>query len=256
MSYERMEETVYEQFRRLEEHHFWFIGRRRIFLRLLDRVVVRGRRDLEILEIGCGAGGFLGPLARHGRVTGMDIAHDWMRFCAERGYRRLLTASGYALPYRDENLDLICLFDTLEHIPDDQQVLHECRRVLRPGGHLFISVPAYQWLYSRNDKLSHHQRRYTRRGLTAKLLRARLTPVKATYFNAFLFPLILPVLLIKKAKERLLVPPEDQTTNLTHEFIAPVNLAFTTIFAGERLLLDKIDFPFGHSLVGIARRPA
>lgn len=251
---ELMEETVYRQFYELEERHFWFIGRRRIFFDLLERLVVRGRTRLKILEIGCGAGGFLGPLGRFGTVIGMDIAHDWMKVCRRRGHRDLVTASGYRLPLRDGSMDLVGLFDTLEHIPEERKVLEETRRVLAPGGHVVISVPAYQWLYSRNDLISHHQRRYTRGRLLDRLREAGLVPVKTTYINAFLFPLILPVLLIKKFKERFFVPLDDQTTNLTHQFSAPVNAAFAALFSAERHFLAAIDFPFGHSLLAFARR--
>ena len=251
---ELMEETVYEQFYKLEEAHFWFLGRRRIFFKLLDTFVFKNQKGLKILEIGCGTGGFLSRLKERGYVVGLDIAHKWMKVCRERGFNELITASGYSLPFRNETMDLVCLFDTLEHIPDDVKVLEESRRVLKKGGYIFISVPAYQWLYSLNDKISHHQRRYTRGELVGKLRKAGLEPIKSTYINAFLFPMILPVILIKKIKERFFLPPGDQTTNLTHQFPGPINFVFATIFSSERFLLDKISFPFGHSLVAIGKK--
>ncbi len=254
MKNELMEETVYQQFYTLEEEHFWFIGRRNIFFRLLERFVFKGRNDLHILEIGCGTGGFLERLGKKGHVIGLDIAHHWMKVCQDRGFKDLVTASGYNLPFRDDTMDLVCLFDTLEHIPDDRKVLVESRRVLKKGGHVFISVPAYQWLYSLNDKVSHHQRRYTKGELLEKMVSAGLSPVKSTYINTFLFPMILPVIMIKKVKEKYFLNPGDQTTNLTHRFPEPINSVFATIFSSEGLFLDKISFPFGHSLVAIGKK--
>lgn len=249
-----MEATVYEQFAKLEENHFWFQGRRNIFFDLLDRAV-GDRRDLDILEIGCGAGGMLGPLSRYGEVTGMDIAHDYMQYCQSRGYRRVVTGSGYELPFADASFDLVALFDVIEHIPDDRRVLAEARRVLRPGGHVFLSVPAYGFLYSQNDRVAHHLRRYTAKGLRAVIDSAGLRAQKLSYFNTFLFPLILPAIMVLKAKERFVGLPDGQT-NLSHQFAGPVNSAFGAIMRSEKFLLRHIEFPFGHSLLAMASKAA
>jgi SAM-dependent methyltransferase len=186
-----MEATVYEQFAELERDHFWFIGRRRVFFDQLDRLLA-GAPPLNILEVGCGAGGMLGPLAKYGTVTGLDVSKEYVAFCRSRGHERVLAGSGYELPFRDASFDLIAAFDTIEHIPDDERVLGEFRRVLKPGGKLFLSVPAYQFLYSQNDRVAHHQRRYTRGMLARRLHTAGFAVQKASYFNTFLFPLILP----------------------------------------------------------------
>ena len=89
-----MEAHVYDQFADLEESHFWFTSRRQIFFDLLNQSLAResngnghDRADqMEILEIGCGAGGMLEPLGRYGRVTGLDYSQDAMRYCRSRGF--------------------------------------------------------------------------------------------------------------------------------------------------------------------------
>ena len=144
-----MELSVYEQFAQLEEGHFWFQGRRTIFFDMIEQVMRREAEtsDRRILEVGCGAGGMLGPLGRYGKVTGIDISHEYMQFCASRGHDSVVTGSGYDLPFRDDSFDMVALFDVIEHIEDDVRVLSEVQRVLKPGGRVFISVPAYQFLY-------------------------------------------------------------------------------------------------------------
>ena len=107
-----MEATVYEQFAELEENHFWFRGRRRIFFELIAQHLPAGQENVdgharEILEIGCGAGGMLGPLAEYGRVTGMDISKDYIQFCRSRGFDRVLTGSGYELPFPDDTFNVV-----------------------------------------------------------------------------------------------------------------------------------------------------
>ena len=248
-----MELSVYEQFAQLEENHFWFKGRRTIFFDLIGRTLTKRSEapDRQILEIGCGAGGMLGPLSNYGHVTGIDISHEYMQFCKQRGHDRVVTGSGYELPFQDNSFDMVALFDVIEHIPDDQRVLEEVRRVLKPGGQVFISVPAYQFMFSQNDRVAHHLRRYTAGQLNAVLAKAGLHSKKTTYFNTFLFPLILPAVMVLKLKEKLFGLPEG-LTNLSHEFQEPVNGIFGWIMGSERWLLRHIEFPFGHSLIAMA----
>lgn len=251
-----MEAHVYDQFADLEESHFWFAGRRRIFFDLLNKSLTKKGRDLnglEILEIGCGAGGMLEPLRQYGRVTGLDYSADSMRYCRSRGFTRVVTGLGSELPFPDESFDLVALFDVIEHIPDDRQVLAEVKRVLKPDGVVFISVPAYQFLYSQNDRVVHHLRRYTASGLRGVIGAAGLQAEKVTYFNTFLFPLILAAIGVLKVKESLFGLPDGET-NLHHQFAGPVNGLFGAIMSSERLLLRNMEFPFGHSLIGMAHR--
>ncbi len=255
-----MELSVYEQFAKLEEDHFWFQGRRTIFFDLIERSFgesgssPNGRQaERQILEVGCGAGGMLGPLGRFGNVTGIDISHDYIQFCANRGHRRVVTGSGYELPFQDNSFDMVALFDVIEHIEDDIRVLGEVRRVLKPGGRVFLSVPAYQFLFSQNDRVAHHLRRYTAGRLDSTLRCAGLKSSKLTYFNTFLFPLILPAVLVLKLKEKLFGLPKG-LTNLSHQFKEPVNSIFAWIMGTERWLLRHIDLPFGHSLIAMGSR--
>jgi SAM-dependent methyltransferase len=246
-----MQETAYRQFIELEESHFWFIGRRRLFFHLLDRELAE-RPPLRVLDVGCGAGGMLGPLSRYGEVTGVELSPELVEFCRSRGFERVVAGSAYDLPVAAGSMDLVALFDTIEHIPDDVRALEQCRDALAPRGLLFLSVPAYQFLYANNDKVVDHQRRYTARGLRRKLTSAGFTPIKVTYFNTLLFPIILPAVLAKKIKERWTSP--DDTTNLSHPIPPILNRMLTGLMSSERHLLSRVNLPFGHSIIAMARR--
>jgi 2-polyprenyl-3-methyl-5-hydroxy-6-metoxy-1,4-benzoquinol methylase len=245
-----VEERANRQFVELEQTHFWLVSRRRIFMDLLDRELAV-RTGLRVIDVGCGAGGMLGPLSRYGAVKGLDTSAELVEFCRTRGFADVAVASAYALPVEAESADLITLFDIIEHVPDDERVLRECRRVLSPGGLVFISVPAYQLLYANNDRVAHHQRRYTGRQLRRKLLATGFVPVRVTYFNTLLFPAILPTVLAKKVIERMSDPGD--TTNLSHQLPPLLNRALTAIMSGERHLLSWVSFPFGHSIIAMAR---
>jgi len=248
-----MDPVAYRQFSDLEEDHFWFRGRRRIFFKLLDQQLPE-KRDLEILEIGCGAGGLLKRLARYGKPKGVELSKELSIVARERSGRPTICGNAYSLPLPDQSQDLVCLFDTIEHIPDENRALAEIHRVLRPGGIVFFSVPAYQFLYANNDKVAKHCRRYTRGRLKKLVTSAGFKPRRMTYFNTFLFPLILPIVLFKKAQEKLFGLGNEKHTNLSYKLPKFANEALTLIMSSERHLLRYLSFPLGHSLIGIFER--
>ena len=244
-----MDAEAYRQFVELEDRHWWFAGRRAIFAALLEREL-GNRRDLRILDAGCGAGGMLGLLSRFGAVRGIDTSEAMVAVCRERGFADVAVRSA-TLPLGGP-YDLVTLFDTIEHVDADELVLQRCREALVPGGLVIVTVPAYQFLYANNDRVVHHRRRYTARALRRKLVEAGLEPVHVTYFNAALFPVILPVVLLKKLHERLVDPGER--TNLTHVPPGPLNRLLAAIMSAERHLVTRGELPFGHSLAALARR--
>ena len=260
-----MDRAAFKLFATLEADHWWFRGRRELYLPLLRHVLEQdagGAPDTQgpdtqsrVLDVGCGVGGFLAPLASFGDVSGCELDEASVGFCRELGRDNTFVAASDQLPVPDGSQDLISLFDVLEHTPDDGPVLTEVLRALRPGGHVVVSVPAYQFLYANNDRVAHHFRRYTRGDLVTRLTAAGLEVRKATYVNVVLGAVIIPIVLLQKLKETLFPVQQDDTTNLSWRVPRPVNAALARIFAGERHLLRHVNAPFGHSLFAVARRP-
>ncbi len=141
-----------------EDKHWWFATRTRAILAYLDRYLGPGR-GRRVLDVGCGAGNMAHHLRHYGTVVGMDNNPRPLAVARERGVE---VHEGVAddLPFEDEGFDLVALLDTLEHVPNEGRALDECRRVLRPGGKLLITVPAFMFLWSHNDVINLHQRRY------------------------------------------------------------------------------------------------
>ena len=247
-----MDEIANKQFLELEKQHWWFRGRRRIFFHVLDKAM-GSSTDRQVLDVGCGTGGMMEALQRYGTTWGVDFSEEMVRQCLARGFTNVVAASATELPLQNESFDLVTFFDCLEHIDDDQAALSETRRVLRPGGLLFASVPAYQFLYAQNDRLAHHKRRYTMSSLRAKLQRSGFQIIHGSYFNFWLFPIILPAVLMIKLKERVFTG-DGTTTNLSYPLPSWMHGCLAAIFSSERRLVSRWSAPVGHSLFLLASK--
>lgn len=242
-----MEESFYPKYFALEGRHWWFVGRRAIFLRLLE-ARAPAARPLEVLDFGCGTGAFLDHLERFGRVSAVDGDRNAVRFCHQRGRSEVRHLEpGAPLPFADDAFDLITTLDVIEHIEDDVAALRELRRVLRPGGRLLVAVPAFPLLWGDQDEISHHFRRYTARTLRRSLTAAGFAVEHASYFNSLLFPAIAAVRLARRA---LRSPRSDKT-----DFdVGPrrVNRLLARLFSAEAPVVAGPGLPLGVSLLALA----
>ena len=130
-----MEPSEYRAIYTVEDRHWWYAGMARISRTLLT-AAYPDRRDLRILDAGCGTGGALDFLAHFGAVTGSDISPLALAYSRARGHAALNQASVTALPYAAASFDLVTSFDVLYHraVGDPRLALGEFRRVLSPGG--------------------------------------------------------------------------------------------------------------------------
>lgn len=174
--------------RRVEERHWWFVGRRAVVAEMLRRL--RLPADARVLDAGCGTGRNLAEYRSLGWAIGVDASPDALaRAALDRG-GAVAAASVEALPFRRGVFDLVCATDVVEHLLDDVAALDGMRRVTAPGGHLLLTVPAYQALWSASDVQLHHQRRYTARAISRAVEAAGWRVACTTYFNSILLPAI------------------------------------------------------------------
>ena len=235
----------------LEDSHWWFVGRRAILLNELDRHMAAGADDRRVLDLGCGTGTMLRHLGRYGVAEGLETDEAMVLACRDRGLDRVRLAHPPPLPYESESFDLITLLDVLEHIEDDQGVLDEVARTLRPGGTLMLTVPAYRLLWSGQDVASQHKRRYRAKQLRRRIEDAGLEISRLTYFNTLLFPPAAAIRLLGRVLRRDTRSSDDcETTNPRR-----LNELLARLFASEARLLDRRDLPFGLSILCIAVKP-
>ncbi|HVI90879.1 MAG TPA: class I SAM-dependent methyltransferase [Dongiaceae bacterium] len=235
-----MEADAYREMAATEDEHWWFVARRQILGHLIGRLHLP--RTARILEIGAGTGGNLAMLSRYGSVDGIEHDPEARRLAAQKSPIPLLEGSlPDRLPVGRGTYDLICMFDVLEHIADDQAALAAIRHVMKPGGRLILTVPAYRWLWSAHDIQLHHFRRYTAASLRDVASRAGFRCTRVSYFNSFLMPLVIIGRLVDQIRSSRAVIGTAIPSR-------PINTLFRHVFASERFLLPYISFPVGVSL--------
>ncbi|HEV2033372.1 MAG TPA: methyltransferase domain-containing protein [Candidatus Dormibacteraeota bacterium] len=236
----------------MEDVHWWFVGRRRILLTILNRYIGAGTQGgRRILDVGCGTGTMLIYLARFGNAQGVDIDEEAIEYCHARGLTQVSQSAADSLPFSNDTFELVTVLDVIEHIDDDVGVLREVRRVLRPGGRLLVTVPAYMFLWGRQDRVNLHKRRYVAPELRKRLQSAGFEVERLTYLNAFMFPAIAAIRLIS----RLLPAPAENTSDFAFPAPRPLNAVLSAVFGSERYILSRLNIPFGVSIMALARKP-
>lgn len=245
-----MDLHTYEILFRIEENHWWHAARRNI---VIDWIVQRydSRTDLAVLDAGCGTGLLLQQIAHFGRVEGVDISDEALDFCRKRGLTNVRKADVTNLPFEDQSFDFITALDVIEHLDDDVQALREWRRVLKPGGRVFIFVPAHRWLWSLQDEISHHRRRYTKATLRRTIADSGLGIDRMSYVSTLMFPVIFVGR--QWLKIRLKFSEVDSENNLHPAWS---NGILRRIFEAEIPLLRRSNMPMGASLLCVAEKVA
>lgn len=109
-----------------------------VILSWLDRL---GRRDLEILEVGCGAGWLCAQLTRYGRVTATDLSDQVLARAAKRVPQAKFIAGDFMeLPFEENKYDAVVSLEVLSHVSRQREFLQKIARILKPGGHLMLAT--------------------------------------------------------------------------------------------------------------------
>jgi len=179
-------------------------------------------------------------------VGWMRGAHD--RFTIDVDPRGLVAgegvcASALALPFADATFDVVAAFDVLEHCEPEQTAMAELVRVLRPGGRLLMSVPAYEWAWTDHDVRAGHHRRYTRPRLVSAVEHSGLVVRRATYGFGGVFPFFVVERALRRVRQRGGEVPQGLT---------PVSPTLERLLLGlarvDRRVLGNRDLPFGSSV--------
>lgn len=201
----------------------------------------------RVLDAGCGTGGLLRRLRAAQpawALTGLDFSPIACELARERTGGEIVQGSIAALPFADATFDAVVSCDVVCQVTDPAQAAREFHRVLRPGGTVVLTMPAYQWMHSYHDKEVGNLRRYTRSEVNALLLAASFVIVSSTYWNTLLFPLAV--------LRRKFLPPAAPASDVGR-YPALVEAGFNALMAVEHGWLGAGgSLPFGSSVLTVA----
>ena len=234
----------------MQEGSFWFRARNKLIIDLVGRYFSGAQRTIEI---GCGTGYALPALRAAlpgSRLCGSEMHVEALALARRRVADSVELAQMDArnIPFEAE-FDLICAFDVLEHIDEDEGALAQMFRALRAGGGILLSVPQHPFMWSHIDVRANHKRRYRSDELGRKCARAGFEILRSTSFVTTLLPFMLMQRLgpgqrkdYELARELRLHPRLDRLAEAALDF--------------ERACIaGGLSFPVGGSRFVAARRP-
>lgn len=241
-----MKPYIYDELCRREKKDWWFVGRQKIISAILQRYL-KGKKNLSIVDIGCGAGNIMDILGKFGTVRGVDNNKEIVKFNRENG-KEVFLGDICKLKLPEKSFHLVTLLEVLEHVEDDNRALKMVRHILKPEGLIIVTVPAFPFLWGSHDVEAFHKRRYSKKELEDKLSSAGFTLVKVSYINTFLF---LPISLIRILKN-IFNLGRGKSDFIEYPFLA--NFFLEKIFSLEAKFLTNFNFPVGVSILAVARR--
>jgi SAM-dependent methyltransferase len=245
-----MNPAEYARMHELEDWYWWYVARRTAAARFL-RDHAPPERPLRILDAGCGTGGML-DLYRgwsDAVCVGTDLSAKALEYCRSRGHCSLTVSDITAMPFRAGSFDAVSALDVIEHVRDDERAIGEMARVLRPGGILVASVPAYSFLWGPHDEALHHCRRYEATGFRELIHRSGLRVEKQTYLLTALFPLAAAGRLAARHR------PTCEGGAQVPRVPSLVNQGLIGLMNLELAVARRVSLPFGLTVLAVARKP-
>ncbi len=248
-----MELEYYKQYYELERYHWWFKARERIIMQHIQALIKEKTlpAQLKILNVGCGTGRSSEYLSQYGKVTSVEYDKFCCEFTTQKTGLEIINGDITQLPFANNEFDLVCAFDVIEHVEDDKKAMEEMKRVCKPDGVVFITVPAFQSFWGQHDVINHHFRRY--RLSEIKTLFNQVNQkgkiIFGSYFNFYLF---IPIGIVRQISNLInkLMPPQQAKSDFESIPTGFANAALEKLMYSENVFLSqKIALPFGVSIL-------
>lgn len=237
-----MDTRIYHELYRLERDYWWHKAKRRLVLQTLIKRQ-KGQNHIRVLDAGCGTGIMLSEMQEiFPNSFGVDKSVLALKFSKKRGLKNLHRGNlEKTLLFKKNSFDVITCLDVIEHLDKDRVAVEELLRVLKPGGRLLITVPAYMTLWTHHDEMLWHKRRYRRSQLKKLLTGAGFQVKNASYFYSFIAPLAFVMYKMKfmfnsRRSNSSIIPPR------------PINWLMFRICRIEQWVMNFVPLPFGISI--------
>lgn len=238
-------DNLYKQ----EEKHFWFVVRKEFILQNIQKHVDKKEK---LIEIGAGTGNVSRYLQKNGyeNISVGEMHLNGLKYAQSYGMKKCYQFNLLYSPFQTE-FDTVCMFDVLEHIPDDNLALKNVYKMLNRDGKIVLTVPSHMWLWNRDDTIAGHKIRYTKKQLVKQLEKNGFKVLKARYF----FMSIVPLLFLRRminSDDASEVQDNEYNKDITmNPFLSKVLLFISRI---ENKLNKYLPNLFGGSLFVIARK--
>jgi SAM-dependent methyltransferase len=235
--------------RQIEERSFWFRHRNDCVSAVVQRYFPPGR----FFDIGGGNGFVALALKKIGHdVVLVEPGREGAACARKRGIDTVICSGIESAGFPENSLKAVGAFDVIEHLPDDVQFLRTLWRYMAEDGRIVITVPAYQLLWSTDDEVACHFRRYSMGTLLSRLRQSGFRPEYHTYFFSFL---PLAIFLFRTLPSWLGVRKGEQVDK-EHDCRGKASSALLNWLLGKelRILSGKGALPFGGSCLVVARK--
>lgn len=237
----------------LEDNSYWFIHRMNIITALVKRYAPKSL----FFDVG-GGNGYVAKGLQDAGIESVLVepGYDGCRNAKQRGVKTAACAVIEDCGLAKESIEAAGLFDVVEHIEDDHKFLKTIASLMKKDGYLFVTVPAYQFLWSADDTDGGHYRRYTSKTIKKVLIKSGFEPVFSSYIFSIL---ILPIFLFRTIPSLLgLVKNISDPKKQQREFEAKKGILgslLDKVFNREdRLIAKGGRVSFGSSVVVVAKK--
>jgi SAM-dependent methyltransferase len=238
-----MNRDYFKKYYKIEREHWWFNVRSKILMNVL-RNKLKNNSNLSILNIGVATGRTSELLNDFGDVLSVEYDKETFEFCRDHLNLNIINASILNLPISKETYDLVCAFDVLEHVENDQLAWNEMVRVCKPGGFVYVSVPMFRILWSSHDIINQHVRRYSKMALFNLIDNRQGKVFNSFYFNSILS---LPIFIVRISQRLFFWKKLKITSDFERLENKLLDKLFYFIFNLEASLLKWFTFPIGIS---------
>ncbi|MBM4286160.1 MAG: class I SAM-dependent methyltransferase [Deltaproteobacteria bacterium] len=227
-------------------NYWWRTGKYAIYQRLFLDYSSTGR---WFLDAGAGPGHFTPwvEAVAQGTLVSLDPELGPLIYSRSKGQQLVIQGDMQSSPFRSNFYDFVFCLEVCEHVENDQKIIDEIYRILKPGGRALITVPALPILWGSHDEMSGHFRRYKKKEFSRLLQTPGFNLLKLTYAQfIFFFPLFV---------SRRLKKMKGQQKRDAFQVKPIVNRLLHFLVRIEYHFLKYFSLPLGTNLLGIVEKP-